>query len=83
VARHEIALGKPQPDGVVEPFNGRFRDECLNEHLFCSLPSAHRIIEAWKSDYNTTRPHTSLKGLAPEAFATRPASVQMENGHCS
>ena len=70
-------------NGFVESFNGRFRDECLNEHLFGSLPAARRIIEAWRSDYNTTRPHTSLNGLILAAFATRPASGQMENRLCS
>ena len=45
-----IAPGKPQQNGFVESFNGHFRDECLNEHLFSSLASARRIIEAWKED---------------------------------
>ena len=83
VAWHYIAPGKPQQNGFVESFNGRFRDECLNEHLFGSLSAARRIIEAWRTDYNTTRPHTSLNGLTPAAFATRPASGQMENRLCS
>jgi putative transposase len=83
VAWQYIAPGKPQQNGFVESFNGRFRDECLNEHLFGSLPAARRIIEAWRTDYNTTRPHTSLNGLTPAAFATRPASGQMENRLCS
>ena len=69
---HYIAPGKPQQNGFVESFNGRFRDECLNEHLFSSLVAARRIIEAWRVDYNTERPHTSLDGLTPTAFATRP-----------
>jgi putative transposase len=69
--------------GAVHPINGRFRDECLNEHLFGSLPAARPIIEAWRTDYNTTRPHTSLNGLTPAAFANRPASGQMENRLCS
>ena len=73
---HYIAPGKPQQNGFVESFNGRFRDECLNEHLFSSLAAARRIIEAWRVDYNTERPHTSLDGLTPAAFATRP-----EQGH--
>ena len=69
---HYIAPGKPQQNGFVESFNGRFRDECLNEHLFSSLVAARRIIETWRIDYNTERPHTSLDGLTPAAFATRP-----------
>lgn len=79
---HYIAPGKPQQNGFVESFNGRFRDECLNEHLFGSLPSARRIIEAWRIDYNTERPHTSLNGLTPEAFAARPNKGHTENGLC-
>jgi len=69
---HHIAPGKPQQNGFVESFNGRFRDECLNEHLFSSLAAARQIIEAWRIDCNTERPHTSLDGLTPETFATRP-----------
>ena len=76
---HYIAPGKPQQNGFVESFNGRFRDECLNEHLFSSLAAARRIIEAWRVDYNTERPHTSLDGLTPAAFATRPNQRHTEN----
>jgi putative transposase len=79
---HYIAPGKPQQNGFVESFNGRFRDECLNEHLFSSLAAARRIIEAWRIDYNTKRPHTSLNGLTPTAFATRPRQGHKENGLC-
>jgi putative transposase len=68
---HCIAPGKPMQNGFVESLIGRFRDECLNEHLFRSLPAARRLIEAWRADYNTTRPHTSLGGLTPNALATR------------
>ena len=49
---HHIAPGKPQQNGFVESFNGRFRDECLNEHLFGGLTAARRIIEAGRLDYN-------------------------------
>ena len=79
---HYIAPGKPQQNGFVESFNGRFRDECLNEHLFRSLTSARRIIEAWRIDYNHTRPHTSLNGLTPAAFATRRERRHRETGFC-
>ena len=79
---HYIAPGKPQQNGFVESFNGRFRDECLNEHLFSSLVAARRMIEAWRVDYNTERPHTSLDGLTPAAFATRPNQGHTENGLC-
>lgn len=50
-------------NSFVESFKGRLRDECLNEHLFTSLKVAREIIEEWRIDYNTNRPHTSLNGL--------------------
>ena len=68
---HYIAPGKPQQNGFAESFIGRLRDECLNEHLFGSLKEARHIIEAWRIDYNTGRPHTSLCGLTPIEFANR------------
>jgi len=68
---HYIAPGKPTQNAFVESFNGRLRDECLNEHLFDSLDDARRIIEAWRIDYNTVRPHTSLGGLAPLTYKRR------------
>jgi putative transposase len=68
---HYIAPGKPQQNGFAESFIGRLRDECLNEHLFGSLKEARHIIEAWRIDYNTDRPHTSLSGLTPIEFANR------------
>ena len=77
---HYIAPGKPQQNGFVESLNGRLRDECLNEHLFRSLPAARTIIEAWRVDYNTCRPHTSLGGLTPNAFATRSRQDHNQNG---
>jgi len=80
VAWHYIAPGKPQQNGFVESFNGRFRDECLNEHLFKTLGEARRLIEEWRIDYNTNRPHTSLGGLTPAAFATRSQEEHNENG---
>jgi putative transposase len=66
-----IAPGKPQQNGFMESFNGKLRDECLNEHVFSSLAEARRIIEAWRIDYNTVRPHSSLGYLTPEEFAAR------------
>ncbi len=76
---HYIAPGKPMQNGFVESFNGRLRDECLNEHLFNTLNEARQIIEAWRIDYNTNRPHTSLKGLTPTEFAARPREGQNWN----
>jgi putative transposase len=49
---HYIAPGKPQQNGFMESFNGKLRDECLNEHVFSSLAEARRLIEAWRIDYN-------------------------------
>jgi len=63
--------GKPTDNALVESFNGRLRDECLNEHLFRSFRHAREIIEEWRIDYNLHRPHTSLDGLTPNEFATR------------
>ena len=77
---HYIAPGKPMQNGFAESFIGRFRDECLNEHLFRSLAGARRIIERWRQDYNANRPHTSLQGLTPIEFATRPAKGHNQNG---
>ena len=68
---HYIAPGKPMQNGFVESFNGRLRDECLNEDLFTSYRHARDIIEEWRIDYNLNRPHTSLNGLTPNEFATR------------
>ncbi|HEU4754801.1 MAG TPA: IS3 family transposase [Armatimonadota bacterium] len=66
-----IRPGKPVENAFVESFNGRFRDECLNEHWFTSLADARQIIEAWRCDYNQTRPHSSLGGLTPAEFASK------------
>jgi putative transposase len=77
---HYIAPGKPMQNGFAESFIGRFRDECLNEHLFRSLAQARRIIEDWRQDYNANRPHTSLHGLTPIEFATRPQEGHNQNG---
>lgn len=66
---HYIAPGKPQQNGFMESFNGKLRDECLNEHVFSSLVEARRIIEAWRVDYNTVRPHRSLGQQTPAAYA--------------
>ena len=64
-----IRPGKPIENAYVESFNGKFRDECLNEHWFVSLADAKAAIEAWRVDYNTVRPHSSLDGATPQHFA--------------
>jgi putative transposase len=76
---HYIAPGKPMQNGLVESFNGRLRDECLNEHLFANFKGAREIIEEWRTDCNTSRPHSSLNGLTPTEFAARPNQVQNWN----
>jgi putative transposase len=61
-----IEPGKPEQNAVMESFNGRFRDECLNCHWFTSLADARRIIETWRQDYNQVRPHSSLNYATPQ-----------------
>lgn len=63
--------GKPTDNGYIESFNGKLRDECLNSHWFTTLADARSIIEAWRCDYNETRPHSALGQLSPTAFALR------------
>ncbi|MFQ6552688.1 IS3 family transposase [Aestuariibius insulae] len=76
---HYIAPGKPMQNGLVESFNGRLRDECLNEHLFPSRRHACRMIAAWRDDYNHHRPHTSLDGLTPREYRQRSEEDQTLN----
>lgn len=76
---HYVAPSKPQQNGFVECINGRFRDECLNEHLFDRLALARCIFEAWRIDYNRHRPHTSLGALTPIEFANRSNIDQKQN----
>ena len=66
---HYIAPGKPMQNAFIESFNGRLRDECLNENLFSSLAEARDILRKWKEDYNNIRPHSSLSNLALAEFA--------------
>ncbi|MEF3187897.1 integrase core domain-containing protein [Klebsiella quasipneumoniae subsp. similipneumoniae] len=64
-----IQPGKPTQNGFIESFNGRFRDECLNEHWFSDIVHARKIINDWRLDYNECRPHSSLNYLTPAEFA--------------
>jgi putative transposase len=64
-----IRPGKPIENAFVESFNGKFRDECLTEHWFASVAEARALIDAWRVDYNTLRPHSALHGATPEQFA--------------
>jgi transposase InsO family protein len=72
---HYIAPGKPAQNGFVESFNGRMRDELLNESLFFGLDHARRAIGAWVGDYNTERPHSSLDYRTPAAYAAHLAAT--------
>jgi putative transposase len=76
-----LVLHRPRqanPEGVLESFNGRLRDELLNETVFRSLARARDLLAEWRVDYNGCRPHTSLAGLTPNEFATGPN----QNGIC-
>ena len=70
---HFIDPGKPVQNAYIESFNGRLRDECLNEHWFMSLPAARTIVETWRDDYNAVRPHSALGNRTPEEFAEQVA----------
>jgi putative transposase len=69
VAWHYIQPGKPTQNAFIESFNGRLRDEFLNETLFRSLPQARTALETWRRDYNHHRPHSALRWLTPTAYA--------------
>ena len=64
-----IQPGRPMQNGYIESFNGKFRDECLNEHWFETLPQARTAIAAWRQDYNEVRPHSSCRRMPPAKFA--------------
>ena len=70
VGWHYIAPGKPQQNGMNESFNGRLRDELLNETLFRSLPHARAVLEVWRRDYNELRPHSKLGWMTPKDYAS-------------
>ncbi len=74
VALDFIRPGKPTDNGHIESFNGRFRDECLNQYWFVNLVEARERIEAWRQDYNQERPHSSLGYQTPAAFAAKIAA---------
>ena len=60
--------GKPTDNAFIESFNGSFRSECLNLHWFSSLEDARRIVERWRIDYNTHRPHSSISNKTPAEY---------------
>lgn len=69
-----IEPGKPNQNAYIESFNGRLRDECLNEQWFVNLDHARRVIEAWRREYNEERPKRALGGLTPAAYARQLAA---------
>jgi putative transposase len=73
-----IEPGKPNQNAYVESFNGRLRDECLNEHWFTSLLQARTIIETWRREYNEERPKKALGGMTPSAYAKHLAEVRLQ-----
>lgn len=77
---HYIAPGKPQQNAFVESFNGRLRDELLNETLFSSLAHARMALAEWRVDYNTVRPHSSLGNLPPVQYAKLSAPASQRDG---
>ena len=77
---HYIAPGKPTQNAFIESFNGRLRDELLNETLFSSLTHARLALAEWKSDYNTLRPHSRLGNLAPAIYAKLSVPVMQREG---
>ena len=86
VTLHFIEPGKPIQNAFIESFNGRFRDECLNENWFSSLAEKREAVESWRVDYNTERPHGSLGRISPAEFLRRfkqtqnPALEMVHNG---
>lgn len=74
-----IDPGKPMQNGYIESFNGKFRDECLNEHWFTSLAQARQVIADWRRDYNEVRPHSSCGRIPPAQFAAHHRAQTADN----
>jgi putative transposase len=77
---HYIAPGKPTQNAFIESFNGRLRDELLNETLFTSLTQARAALADWMADYNNVRPHSALGNLTPTQYADRGAPGPQRGG---
>jgi len=82
---HYITPGKPRENGFTESLNGKLRDECLNETEFTSLAYARQVIEDWREDYNTVRPHSSLGYQSPAAYraSLRQTLAVAQTGTCT
>lgn len=76
---HYIAPGKPQQNAFVESFNGKLRDECLNETLFSTLAEARAVLAEWREDYNRVRPHSALANRTPEEFRDHHLALALTN----
>jgi putative transposase len=72
-----IEPGKPMQNPYIESFNGKFRDECLNQHWFLNVTEAKQIIESWRQEYNEIRPHSSIGNVAPAEFARRVSRIHL------
>jgi putative transposase len=80
IAWHYIAPGKPTQNAFIESFNGRLRDELLNETLFASLDHAREVLANWKDDYNTVRPHSAIGNVPPATYAKLSDPVMQRGG---
>ncbi len=80
VAWHYIAPGKPTQNAFIESFNGRLRDELLNETLFASLAHARAALADWKDDYNDFRPHSAPGNMPPSIYAKFSDPVKQRDG---
>jgi putative transposase len=78
-----IRPGKPVENGHIESFNGRLRDECLNTHQFLSIEDAKQKIEAWRTDYNLVRPHSSLGHLTPCEYVQKGQQIRTKKPEIS
>jgi putative transposase len=83
VRLHFIDPGKPVQNAYIESFNGKFRDECLNEHWFVDLADARAIIAAWRRSYNEERPHSSLGYETPASFAANRPRLRSPSAPCA
>jgi len=72
--------GKPTDNGLIEAFNGRLRAKCLNEHWFLSVGDAQEILDIWREDYNSERPHGALKNMTPDEFAQQALGAHPHGG---
>ncbi len=75
-----IPPGRPMENGIIEGFNSRFRQECLNEYWFLSAADAQGRVDAWREDYNSERPHGSLGNMTPNEYADQAAARSPHGG---